>query len=39
MVKLVVAYGAPDDPAAFDEYYAQTHVPLAEKVPDVRRFE
>ncbi len=39
MVKLVVAYGTPDDPAAFDEYYAATHVPLAEKIPDVRRFE
>lgn len=39
MVKLVVAYGTPDDPAAFDDYYAKTHVPLAEKIPDMRRFE
>jgi hypothetical protein len=28
MVKLVVAYGQPEDPAAFGEYYASTHVPL-----------
>lgn len=39
MVKLVVAYGAPDDPAAFDDYYAGTHAPLAEKIPNLRRFE
>jgi uncharacterized protein (TIGR02118 family) len=39
MVKLVVAYGHPQDPAAFDRHYAQVHVPLAEKIPDVRRFE
>ena len=39
MVKLVVAYGAPEDPAAFDEYYANTHRPLAQKIPDMRRFE
>jgi uncharacterized protein (TIGR02118 family) len=39
MVKLVVAYGPPEDPAAFDEYYANTHTPLAQKIPDMRRFE
>jgi len=39
MVKLVVAYGAPDDPAAFDDYYVSTHAPLAEKIPSLRRFE
>lgn len=39
MVKLVVAYGPPDDPTAFDEHYVNTHVPLAEKIPGLRRFE
>jgi uncharacterized protein (TIGR02118 family) len=39
MVKLVVAYGHPDDPAAFDEHYAGTHRGLAEKVPNLQRFE
>jgi uncharacterized protein (TIGR02118 family) len=39
MVKLVVAYGQPQDPEAFDRHYQQTHIPLAEKIPDVRRFE
>jgi uncharacterized protein (TIGR02118 family) len=39
MVKLVVLYGQPDDPAAFDAYYADTHAPLAEKIPGLRKFE
>ena len=39
MVKLIVLYGKPDDPSAFDAYYAGTHVPLAEKVPGLERFE
>jgi uncharacterized protein (TIGR02118 family) len=39
MVKLVVCYGAPEDPAAFDQYYAATHVPLVHKIPNLRRFE
>jgi uncharacterized protein (TIGR02118 family) len=39
MVKLVVIYGAPEDPAAFDEYYAGTHTPLVHKIPGLRRFD
>ena len=39
MVKFVVMYGQPEDPAAFDEHYASTHVPLVEKIPKLRRFE
>ena len=39
MVKLVVLYGHPDDPAAFDAHYAGTHVGLVEKISAVRRFE
>ena len=39
MVKLVVAYGAPEDPDAFDRHYAETHSPLAQKIPNLRRFE
>ena len=39
MVKLVVGYGAPENPAAFDEHYASTHVPLVHKIPNLRRFE
>ena len=39
MVKLVVCYGAPDDPEAFDRHYTETHVPLVDKIPNLRRFE
>lgn len=39
MVKLVVGYGQPQDPAGFDAHYAATHVPLVDKIPDLRRFE
>jgi uncharacterized protein (TIGR02118 family) len=39
MVKLVVAYGTPEDPSAFEEYYASTHVPLVHAIPGLRRFE
>lgn len=39
MVKLVVAYGPPEDTAAFDRHYSETHAPLAQKIPDMRRFE
>jgi uncharacterized protein (TIGR02118 family) len=39
MIKLVVLYGHPDDPAAFEEYYVSRHFPLADKMPYVRRAE
>jgi uncharacterized protein (TIGR02118 family) len=39
MVKLIVLYGKPEDPSAFDAHYAGTHAPLAEKVPNLKRFE
>jgi uncharacterized protein (TIGR02118 family) len=39
MVKLVVAYGKPQDTDTFDAYYANTHAPLAKKIPGLRRFE
>lgn len=41
MVKLVVLYRKPADTerAAFDKAYFETHVPLAKKIPNVRRME
>ena len=39
MVKLIVLYGKPEDPSAFDAYYGSTHAPLAEKIPNLRRYE
>lgn len=39
MVKLVVLYGQPTDPAAFEQYYLNTHMPIAQRIPNIRRFE
>ena len=39
MAQLVVTYGKPADPAAFDAHYRDVHVPLAQKIPGLRRFE
>ena len=39
MVKATALYGHPEDPDAFDEHYARTHVPLVEKMPNLQRFE
>jgi uncharacterized protein (TIGR02118 family) len=39
MAKLTVLYGHPTDPAHFEDYYANTNTPLAEKIPNVQRFE
>ncbi len=38
-MKMTVLYGPPADPDAFEEYYAETHLPIAAKIPDVQRFE
>jgi uncharacterized protein (TIGR02118 family) len=39
MARLLVMYGIPQDPAAFDTYYAATHVPIAKKIPGLRKYE
>jgi uncharacterized protein (TIGR02118 family) len=35
---VLALYGAPDDPAAFDDYYEAKHAPLARKIPGLRSF-
>ncbi len=37
MIKLTVLYGKPTDPAAFEDYYRNTHVPLADQIPNMTR--
>ncbi len=37
MVKLIALYRKPADPAAFDQAYFGTHVPLVNKIPNLRR--
>ena len=39
MAKVTALYGHPTDPATFEEYYANNHVPLVEKIPNLRQFE
>jgi uncharacterized protein (TIGR02118 family) len=39
MAQLVVMYKTPRDAAAFDKYYADKHVPIAKKIPGLRKFE
>ena len=39
MAKLIVFYRTPRDPAEFDRYYAQVHIPLAKTIPGLRRLE
>lgn len=36
MFKVLVLYDQPDDPAAFDKYYAETHTPLVRKIPNLQ---
>jgi uncharacterized protein (TIGR02118 family) len=36
MTRLTVLYGHPDDPAAFDQYYHGTHIPLARKIKGLK---
>jgi uncharacterized protein (TIGR02118 family) len=38
MYQLTVLHSIPADRAAFDEYYDSVHLPLAKKLPGVRRF-
>lgn len=39
MAQLLVLYKTPKDPAAFDMYYFATHVPIAKKLPGLRKYE
>jgi uncharacterized protein (TIGR02118 family) len=39
MAQVVVTYKTPKDPAAFDKYYAETHTPLAKKMPGLRKLQ
>ena len=39
MARLLVMYRMPQDTAAFDRYYAATHVPLAQKLPGLRSYQ
>ena len=38
MAQLLALYHQPADPAEFDRYYFETHVPIAKKVPGLRSY-
>ena len=38
MAELVVMYKTPKDTAAFEKYYFEKHVPLAKKIPGLRKY-
>lgn len=39
MVKLVVMYGHPENAEAFEEYYSETHLPIAAQIKGVDKVE
>ena len=39
MARLVVMYGTPKDAGAFDRDYFESHVPIAKKIPGLRKYE
>src|ERR1035438_5248185 len=39
MAQVLVLYNTPAEPAAFDRYYHEKHIPLARKIPGLRRLD
>lgn len=39
MAQMIVLYKTPKDPATFEQHYATTHIPLAKKIPGLRKYE
>jgi uncharacterized protein (TIGR02118 family) len=39
MAKLIVLYKTPKDAAAFDKHYSAVHVPLAKKIPGLKKYD
>ena len=39
MAQVVVMYKTPKDAAVFDKHYSEIHIPLAKKIPGLRKYE
>jgi uncharacterized protein (TIGR02118 family) len=39
VAKIIALYKHPENPTEFDSYYFSNHVPIAKKVPGLRRYE
>ena len=37
MVRFLVLYDTPEDPAVFDKHYSEVHIPLAKQLPGLQR--
>jgi uncharacterized protein (TIGR02118 family) len=38
MIRLLVLYGHPKDPGAFDKYYRETHIPIAKRMKGLKKW-
>ena len=38
MAELVVLYKTPQDKTAFDKHYSEKHIPIAKKIPGLRKY-
>ena len=38
MVRLLVLYGQPIDPAAFDKHYSEVHIPIARRMRGLKKW-
>ncbi|MFN8856108.1 MAG: EthD family reductase, partial [Planctomycetaceae bacterium] len=38
MIRLLVLYGHPKDPEAFDKYYEEAHIPIARKMKGLKKW-
>jgi uncharacterized protein (TIGR02118 family) len=38
MVRLLVLYGHPKDPNAFDKYYREKHIPIAKRMKGLKKW-
>ena len=38
MIRLLVLYGHPKDPDAFDRYYKEVHIPIAKKMKGLKKW-
>jgi uncharacterized protein (TIGR02118 family) len=39
MARMIVIYKKPADVKAFEKHYFETHIPLAKKIPGLRKYE
>jgi len=38
MIRLLVLYGHPEDPGAFDKYYHEVHIPIARRMKGLKKW-